>query len=56
MGDPTWPSFGQQHQYKVLNLTSPSNVSDSYISSGAPQIGSQQRCDFWAGVRVNGGW
>ncbi|GFZ52143.1 hypothetical protein JCM24511_09916 [Saitozyma sp. JCM 24511] len=55
-GDPTWPSFEQQQQYKVLNLTSPSNVSVSYISSGAVQIGSQQRCDFWAGVRVSGGW
>jgi len=61
-GDPDWPLWltATGNQYKVMNLTigtmGNGNVSDSYISSGSDAIGSQSRCDFWAGVRIRGGW
>ncbi|WRT68764.1 uncharacterized protein IL334_005744 [Kwoniella shivajii] len=53
--DPSWPLYVTKGEYKVLNVTI-ANISDSYISQGAQQIGTKERCDFWAETRITGNW
>ncbi|WWC90333.1 uncharacterized protein L201_005266 [Kwoniella dendrophila CBS 6074] len=55
VNDPTWPIYSNKGEYKVLNVTV-ANISSSYISQNQPQIGTEERCDFWAQVRIDNGW
>ncbi|WWC63690.1 uncharacterized protein I303_106295 [Kwoniella dejecticola CBS 10117] len=54
--DPSWPVYSNVGEYKVLNVTATTNVSDSYIAQNQQQIGTRERCDFWAQVRIDNYW
>ncbi|ORX38656.1 Alpha/Beta hydrolase protein [Kockovaella imperatae] len=55
--DIEWPTWSDDQQFKVLNLSlSNNNISDSYISNSLPQVGTEERCAFWGAVREAGNW
>ena len=58
MGEPDWPLYDSDGKqlYKVLNVTSPSNVSDGYTGSHAVEVGTNKRCAFWARIREENQW
>lgn len=43
--------------WKTLNVST-ANVSTSFVERGRPRVelGSNERCAFWAKGRVEGGW
>ncbi|CAE6433065.1 unnamed protein product [Rhizoctonia solani] len=52
----TWAQSSSGNQI-VFNMTSPANISETYITDFyAPLSGTKERCDFWADVRLTGGW
>jgi hypothetical protein len=62
-----WPAFfddgkkkhgGGEVAWKTLNVSALTNSSTSYVERGVPRVGlgSEERCAFWAKVRVEGGW
>ncbi|WWC71208.1 uncharacterized protein I206_105161 [Kwoniella pini CBS 10737] len=53
--DPSYPIYLDMGEYKVLNVTV-ANISDSYIGQNQQQIGTRERCDFWAQVRIDNYW
>jgi hypothetical protein len=56
--DSEWPpstTSSTRCSTSPLPLTSPANISDSYIDSGGAQIGRNDRCEFWGQTRIKGG-
>ncbi|CUA75480.1 hypothetical protein RSOLAG22IIIB_05911 [Rhizoctonia solani] len=52
----TWPPASTRKQI-VFNMTSPANISETYGTSFYDTLsGTKERCDFWAGARLSGGW
>ncbi|KAG8710363.1 hypothetical protein FRC09_000166 [Ceratobasidium sp. 395] len=52
----TWPPSSSGSQM-VFNMTSPANISSTHTTSlFDPLSGTEERCKFWADVRIAGGW